>query len=154
MEIAWEQIKNGFLDFGFLTIFQSIESYANKIFNYDTVSDSYEVEGVNVIVSINAEEKQWLLTYEKDKSGDYFNTGQSIQKNHIKPTTLFKISCLLHIKFKKDEAFLQDFGKLNKLRNDIAHGGSKNLATKNNLINVLNILEEIGSIYCAVTPHN
>jgi CheY-like chemotaxis protein len=146
LDIAWQQIKSGFLDFGFLTIFQSIENYANIKFNYDRVSDSCEVEGVNVIESINSEEKQWILTYEKDKNGDYFKTVESIQKIHIKPTTLFKISCLLHIKFKKDEDFLKDFGKLNKLRNDIAHGGSNNLATQYNLISVLNILEEIRSV--------
>ena len=146
LAIAWEQIKNGFLDFGFLTIFQSIESYANKIFDYDTISYSYEVQGINVIETIDVDEKQWLLTYEKDKSGDYFKTGKSIQESHVKPTTLFKISCLLHLEFKKNDAYLQDFGKLNKLRNDIAHGSSKSLATKDDLINVINILKEIRKI--------
>jgi CheY-like chemotaxis protein len=146
LDIAWEQIKSGFLDFGFLTIFQSIESYANLIFKYDTLSYSYKVEENNVIENINPDEKQWLLTFENDISGDYFKTGKLIQKSHIKPTTLFKVSCILHLKLGKDDAFLKDFGKLNKLRNDIAHGGSSNLATKQNLISVLNLLEEIRSI--------
>lgn len=146
LDIAWEQIKSGFLDFGFLTIFQSIESYANLIFKYDTLSDSYKVEENNVIENINPDEKQWLLTFENDRSGDYFKTGKLIQKSHIKPTTLFKVSCLLHLKLRKDDAFLKDFGKLNKLRNDIAHGSSNNSATKQNLISVLNLLEEIRSI--------
>ena len=146
LDIAWEQIKSGFLDFGFLTIFQSIESYANLIFKYDTLSDSYKVEENNVLENINPDEKQWLLTFENDRSGDYFKTGKLIQKSHIKPTTLFKVSCLLNLKLRKDDAFLKDFGKLNKLRNDIAHGSSNNLATKQNLISVLNLLKEIRSI--------
>jgi CheY-like chemotaxis protein len=147
LAIAWEQIKNGFLDFGFLTIFQIIESYANLVFNYDEVSNNFKLNDNIVIENINESEKEWLLTYVSDRlNGDYFSTGILIQQSFIKPTTLFKVSCLLHLILRKDDAFLKGFGKLNKLRNDIAHGGSKNLATKDNLIDVLNILEEIRRI--------
>lgn len=146
LDIAWEQIKSGFLDFGFLTVFQSIESYANIIFNYDTISDNYKVEN-NIVIEKNSDiEKEWLLTFVNDFNGHYFFSRKSIQPSHREPTTLFKVSCLLHLKLGKDDSFLKAFGKLNKLRNDIAHGGSNNLATKENLISVLNILEEIRSI--------
>ena len=146
LDIAWEQIKSGFLDFGFLTVFQSIESYANIIFNYDTFSENYKVEDNIVVENYSDIEKEWLLTFVNDINGYYFFSRKSIQPSHREPTTLFKVSCLLHLKLRKDDAFLRDFGKLNKLRNDIAHGGSNNLATKENLISVLNILEEIRSI--------
>lgn len=146
LDIAWEQIKSDFLNFGFLTIFQSIESYANIIFNYDTISDNYKVEN-NIVIEKNSEiDKEWLLTFVNDFNGHYFFSRKSIQPSHREPTTLFKVSCLLHLKLGKDDSFLKAFGKLNKLRNDIAHGGSNNLATKENLISVLNILEEIRGI--------
>lgn len=146
LDIAWEQIKSDFLDFGFLTIFQSIESYANIIFNYDIISDNYKVEN-NIVIEKNSEiDKEWLLTFVNDFNGHYFFSRKSIQPIHREPTTLFKVSCLLHLKLGKDDSFLKAFGKLNKLRNDIAHGGSNNLATKENLISILNILEEIRSI--------
>jgi hypothetical protein len=147
LDIAWEQIKSEYLDFGFLTIFQSIESYANTVFNYDRISDTFEVSGNIVIKTINDSEKEWLLTFVRNNlDGDYFSSVKFVQQSHIKPTALFKISCLAHLIYQKNDAFLKDLGKLNKLRNDIAHGGSKKLATKENLISVLNILEEIRSI--------
>lgn len=146
LDIAWEQIKSDFLNFGFLTIFQSIESYANIIFQYDTFSTSYQVDDSIVIEFVSDVEKEWLLTFVHDPKGNYFLPRKSIQPSHREPTTLFKVSCLLHLKLRKDETFLKDFGKLNKLRNDIAHGSSNNLATKENLISVLNILEEIRGI--------
>jgi hypothetical protein len=143
LEIACEQIKSGFLDFGFLTIFQSIEQFANTTFKYNNVSNEYEVNEFIVIENSNESEREWLLTYVKDNNGDFFFTGKMIQDKRINPTTLYKISCILHLKFQKDDAFLKSFGKLNKLRNDIAHGSSRNIVTKDNLISVLNILEEI-----------
>lgn len=146
LDIAWEQIKSGYLDFGFLTIFQSVESYANSVFNYDRISDTFEVRGNVVIETINESKKEWLLTFVANHSGDYFSSVKFVQESHIKPTTLFKISCLAHLIYQKNDAFLKDLGRLNKLRNDIAHGSSNNLATKENLISVLNILEEIRSI--------
>jgi CheY-like chemotaxis protein len=146
LDIAWEQIKNEFLDFGFLTLYQSLESYANTMFHYDNISDTFKVNDTTVTENINLNdgEKEWLLTYNEDsRNGHYFSSGKLIQKSHIKPTALFKISCLLHIKYKKDDAFLKDFGKLNKLRNDIAHGGSKGFTTKDDLVKVLDIIKEI-----------
>src|SRR5690606_9287577 len=63
LDIAWELIKSDYLDFGFLTLYQCIESYANKIFNYDDVSDTYEIDGTITIDNINTEENEWILTH-------------------------------------------------------------------------------------------
>lgn len=144
LKMAWGQIKLGYLDFGFLTLFQSIENYANLLFQLDENSGNYEVEGILVIEKLNTEGRTWFLTYKKDgRNGDYFSIGEEVQKDYQKPTTLFKISCLLYIKYKKDDTFLRNFGKLNKLRNDIAHHGAKGNATKDDIIEILKIIKEI-----------
>ncbi len=144
LEMAWEQIKSGYLDFGFLTLYQSLESYANKIFYYDNVYNAYKIDETTVIQKISETENKWLLTYQKNpENGDYFSIGEKNQQSHIKPTTLFKISCLLYIKYKMDDTFLKNFGKLNKLRNDIAHHGAKGKTTKDDIIKILKIIKEI-----------
>ena len=143
MDIAWQQIKKGYLDFGFLTLYQCLESYANSTFNRDDCDDAYKINGTTVIESINDKEKEWLLTFNKNHlNGSYFSSGKITQGSNIEPTTLYKISCLLHLVYEKDDNFLQHFGKLNKLRNDIAHKGSKGLVFKENVIDILNIIEE------------
>lgn len=142
LDIAWEQIKRDYLDFGFLTLFQSIENIANKPYLIDEYNDS--LEGETTIDKTDSAKHEWLMTFVKDKqNGDYFSSGKFIQESHRKPTTLYKVSCLFKIKHKKDEAFLKEIGKLNKLRNDIAHGGTRNTATKEDLIKILKILGEI-----------
>ena len=139
LKIAWEQIKNNYLDFGFLTLFQTIESNANKLYLLDNDKDS--LEGEITIDKTDREEYEWLLTFEKDKqNGDYFSLRKSIQKNTKIPTTLYKISCLFKIKYQKDGNFLKEIGTLNSKRNKIAHNGAKGFTTKEDLIKILNIL--------------
>lgn len=151
LDIAWEQLKTGFLGFGFLTLFQSIENYANLIFKYDTFSGSYMMDEKIVIENINSNKKQWLLTLVKEKSGNYFKPGKSIEDKT--PTTLFKISCLIHLNLRKDDAYLRNFGKLNKLRNDIAHGNSNYSVTKEDLIIILDLIKDIRSTNNADSLH-
>ncbi len=144
LDIAWEQIKENYLDFGFLTLFQSIENIANKLYIIDDYNDS--LEGETTIDKTDSAKHEWLMTFVKDKqNGDYFSPGKLNQESQRKPTTIYKVSCLFKIKYKKDEAFLKKIGKLNKLRNDIAHGGTKNSATKEDLMKILSILGEIRS---------
>lgn len=142
LDIAWEQIKRNNLDFGFLTLFQSIESIANKLYSTDNYKDT--LEGEITIVKTDREQYEWLMTYKKDhQKGDYFSFGESMQESHRKPTALYMVSCLFKIKYQKDESFLKEIGSLNKRRNRIAHKGAKGFATKKDLIKILNILEEI-----------
>jgi DNA-binding NarL/FixJ family response regulator len=136
LDIAWEQIKTNYLDFGFLTLFQAVESFANKLYlSEDTL------EGVVTIDKSESEKHKWLMTFKKDNlNGSYFIFGESILDSFNKPTALYKVSCLFKIKYNKDEVFLKEFGKLNKLRNDIAHGTKRVSVKKKDLINILNIL--------------
>lgn len=144
LDMAWEQIRRSYLDFGFLTLFQCIESYANKLFYHDDVSDTYEMNGTTIIDCISDGQNEWVLTYNKDpKNGDYFSSGKEIQKSQQKPTTLYRASCLFHVNYQKGDAFLKDFGSLNKLRNDIAHHGAKGKTTKDDIEKILKIIKEI-----------
>ena len=143
LEVAWELIKKGFLDFGFLTLFQFIEYCANKLFKYDENLDIYTMNDTPVIEKYNNGYKKWRLTFNKDNiDGDYFSEEDSIQKDTQQPTTLYKVSCLLYLIYEKPNAFLQYFGKLNKLRNDIVHPG-KRKTDKNDLIELIKIIENI-----------
>lgn len=139
LKMAWELLKNGELDFGFFSLFLIIERYAKSIFK------SYNVKGTCVIKKINNQEKEWILTYNKDReNGGYFSSGSETKEKHEEPTTLFKVSCLLKLVYKRDDSFLKKVGELNKLRNDIAHGKSSGV-DEDNLIVLLNIIEEIRS---------
>lgn len=142
LDMAWEQISAGYLDFAFLTLFQSIENIANNLYKIDGTSDT--LENVVTIDKSSNLEHEWLLTYKKDHPKEsYFTSG--IVKNTIslQPTTLFKVSCMFHIVYKKDDAFLEKLGALNATRNKIAHKGSKNFATPNDLVLLLKILGEV-----------
>ena len=99
------------------------------------------MEGVVTIDKSESEKHKWLMTFKKDNlNGSYFIFGESILDSFNKPTALYKVSCLFKIKYNKDEVFLKEFGKLNKLRNDIAHGTKRVSVKKKDLINILNIL--------------
>lgn len=145
LDIAWEQIKNEYLDFAFLTLFQSVESIANKLY----IVEQYE-DYLDDVVTIDKTESnnfEWLLAYKEDhNNGSYFYSEKLYQNNKQKPTTLYKISCLFKIKYEKDDSFLKKIGSLNKIRNSIAHHGSKSFAEKENLIDLLQIIEELRSI--------
>jgi DNA-binding NarL/FixJ family response regulator len=146
LDIAWELIKRSYLDFGFLTLFQSIESISGQLYSLNPYQDSLEGE-VTIDRTVGDEsEWEWLMTYQKDiLNGGYFKFEKSLQTKNTNPTTLYKVSCLFKIKLQKDETFLKGIGRLNKLRNAIAHGGTRNSATKNDLIEILKILGEIRS---------
>ena len=77
-------------------------------------------------------------------NGDYFTSREKVEQHATqKPTALFKASCMLYFKYKKDDVFLQNFGKLNRMRNDIAHGKGIGIANHNKLIELLKIIKEI-----------
>jgi len=142
LEIAWEQVKTNNLDFGFLTLFQSIEGYSNKLYQIEGCQDS--IVGITTIDKTAADIYKWLLSFKEDKhNGSYFLTGSESKDKSIKPQTLFKISCLFKLKYDMDDVFLRRIGLLNKLRNKIAHDGVKSFTTTANLIETLKIIEEI-----------
>lgn len=142
LDMAWEQISNGYLDFGFLTLFQSIESIANKLYKYDEQED--RVEDVVTINKSSDEKHEWLMTYKKDyQNGSYFISEKNNNARSLQPTTLFKVSCMFKIIYDKDDIFLKRIGSLNDKRNNIAHKGPKGFATGHDLVELLMILGEI-----------
>ena len=144
LNIAWQQIERDDLNFGFLTLFQCIERLSNELYVLGDYNDS--IGGSVTIDKTVGEDSEWewMMTFKKNKlEGDYFSFGSIIQKNNIKPTALYKISSLLKLKLQKDEVFLKEVGRLNKIRNEIAHGATRCIVTKENLIKILNILGEI-----------
>jgi DNA-binding NarL/FixJ family response regulator len=144
LDISWELIKRNYLNFGFLTLFQSIENIANKLYSIDDYNDSLEGEKTIDKTVGEGAEWEWLMSFNADKrNGSYFTLGKSIQNSTTKPTALYKVSCLFKIKYQKEDAFLKEIGKLNKLRNDIAHGDTRNSATKKDLVEILKILSII-----------
>jgi CheY-like chemotaxis protein len=142
LDISWEQIKMNNLDFGFLTLFQSVESIANNLYLIRVYKDTLNGE---VTIGEKIKEKStWSMTYQRDIiNGSYFTLNESTQESSMQPTALYKVSCLFKIKYQKDEAFLKEIGKLNKLRNDIAHRVTKSSATKEDLMKILKIIGEI-----------
>lgn len=143
LDIAWELIKNEHLDLGYLTLFQAVERYAESAITYNNAFKTYELNDINIIEASDSFKNEWALTYNSDSSnGDYFSFGKSNQDSKRKPTTLFKISSILRFQLEKNDEFLKRFGKLNKIRNKIAHG-EKVKVTKEEIIDILKIIEEI-----------
>jgi len=143
LDMAWKQIKTGYLDFGYLTLFQIIEQYANK--TYDYRDDSIKIDGVkNFMIKKDGDNEIWKLTFNRDKiNGDYFSTGDEQKSKGVRANNLYKVSCLLKFIYKKDDAFLKEFGKLNDLRHKIAHKGAKGQANSEKIKKVLEIIKMI-----------
>lgn len=143
LDIAWSLIKLGKLDFGFLTLFQIIELYANKYYDYS--DNTIKIEGAKqFMIEPKGGKFEWKLRYNIDKTrGDYFSSGSELKKDKISVHNLFKASCVLSFIFKKEDNFLKRFGELNEVRNKIAHKGPKDYANSNNIIDVLDILKSI-----------
>lgn len=140
--IAWTQIENYQWQFAYLTLYQIIENYANKLYQEERYEDN--LMGVQTIDKSDSLTYDWILTYNRDSvNGDYFSSFKNSQRNDFKPTTLYKVSCLFHIKYNKNDSFLREIGVLNALRNQIAHKGSRTVVTKENLEKILLIILEI-----------
>ncbi len=121
LDSAWELIKSEHLDLGYLTLYQSIESYANNLYQIGDGKDT--INGTTVIDKSKVTSNIWKLTYKKDNiNGDYFTSNDQDQHKTQNPTTLFKVSCLFQFKYQYNTDQLKEIGKLNKIRNNIAHG--------------------------------
>jgi len=131
LDIAWNLIQQEHLDFGYLTLFQIIELYANQ--KYDYRDNSIEIEGVkNFMIEKNEDNEIWKLTFNDSNQRKYFFFGEEQKMKGKKVENLFKASCVFAFLFKKDNNFLEEFGSLNKLRHKIAHEGAKGQAKKEN----------------------
>ncbi|OFY06259.1 MAG: hypothetical protein A2W93_10030 [Bacteroidetes bacterium GWF2_43_63] len=145
LTIAWKLIYQEYLDFGYLILFQIIESYADSLFQSDESGEDCKINDIIVIKKIGDNKKEWALKHmHNGANGDYFTSREKVEQHATqKPTALFKASCMLYFKYKKDDVFLQNFGKLNRMRNDIAHGKGIGIANHNKLIELLKIIKEI-----------
>lgn len=140
LEVAWSLINEEKNDFTFLTLFQILENYADSKYNQRNNTLCVSGEFIQMI-----EEKDdvnlWKLKHIKEiRNGDYFANKTFKAEKSVSPTTLFKVSCLLAFGLKKDDAYLKHFGKLNKIRNYIAHQGAKGFANHRDIIDLLEII--------------
>ncbi|HLO55538.1 MAG TPA: hypothetical protein VK169_14690 [Saprospiraceae bacterium] len=144
LDIAWNLIVNEQLDFGYLTLFQIIEVYANQ--KYDYRDNSIELDGVkNYMIEADDDNEIWKLTFNRDnRNGDYFSCGDE-QKSlgGVRANTLYKASCILKYKYERNDSFLKEFGNLNDLRHKIAHEGVKGQARIENIKKILEIIQRI-----------
>lgn len=150
LNTAWQLVKSEHLDMGYLTLFQIIESYANELYQSGDGVDNDLIGGVEVIDKSNKDKNIWKLEFKEDNKGDYFSTSTSEQEKTQRPTTLFKVSCLFHFKYDSKNEDLQKIGKLNKLRNNIAHGkkvpkNKKQHSTKDDIKKLLELIKTIRS---------
>ncbi len=144
LKLSWELLKRGYLDFGFLTLFQSVESYANKLY---TTGISQDILDGKVTIDKSKEGVyEWIMTYREDfQNGDYFFSEKKEQERTRNPTTLFKVSCLLGVKYKMDDSFLKRIGYLNARRNKIAHKGARKFVSVDDLKEILRLIAVIRS---------
>lgn len=141
LEIAWSLINEEKYDFAYLTLFQILEAYADKKYNIKTNSIQLHGDEFCVIEDLG-DEKEWKLKFVDTKDGKYFIIKNIRTNSTNAATALFKLSCLLAFQFQKDNEFLKYFGKLNKIRNKIAHDGAKGFALKekDSLLKLLDII--------------
>lgn len=142
LEMSWELFDSGNFDFGYLSLFQSIENFAVKL--YITTDEQDTFDGETVINKVDKSDQKWLLEYVSDNNnGDYFKSSNFKSSNEHKPTTLYKVSCLFKIRYDKDDVFLKKIGQLNSIRNRIAHNGAKEFAKVGSVKEILKIMSEI-----------
>ncbi|MFE2861764.1 response regulator [Sphingobacterium multivorum] len=146
LDSAWEQIKNGYLDYGYLILFQVVEFYSNLLFMNLGTSGNWGILGETVIENLGDGIAEWKLKYNKDKrNGSYFTSCNETQQSDSMPTTLFKISCLAKFKYHKEDSFLKFLGRLNNLRNGIAHRGGRNSVKIQDIKDLLDFLKILRS---------
>lgn len=141
LEIAWNLTKQVQLDFAYLTLFQIIELYANKKYNYN--DNSIELNGVKTkMIELVGDKEKWKLTFNRDNTkGDYFSSGEELKSKGVSANNLYKTSCFLKYVYKKDDTFLKEFGNLNDLRHDIAHKGAKGQVKSEEIKKALEIIK-------------
>lgn len=136
ISVASKLIEQDELDYAYFTLYLILESFANESFGknddyFKCFDQEYSVK----------EGDEWLLKYNEDiKNGSYFSNEK--EESEKLRTTLFKVSCILKFLLGKSNPELKEFGKLNKLRNDIAH--DKHHSTNKEFIcKVLKLIQEL-----------
>ena len=127
--------KGGSLDYAFLNLYGIVENYVKCVTRSKgkTVDIVYHRE-INI-----RDVNHWKLTY--DKRG-FFTRKENLFADNIQFGTLAKFSALLGHVYRKNDKVLKEFGRLNKLRNDTAHGARKKV-TKADFDSLLHLVETI-----------
>jgi hypothetical protein len=142
VDIAWNLLKSRQTDLAYLLLFQILEKYASR--EYDFKNDEIRVDGalIKVIEEIPTPLSwKWLITY--DDAIKSFTSATTIITEKKSVQMLAKFSSILYLKFSKNDQELKDFSNLNSIRNDIAHSGPQNFATVPHIIDILKIIKEI-----------
>lgn len=141
LDLSWELLKNERNDFAFLTLFQVIELYAK--YEYQIDGNIEKLRSINKTM-FDKMTGQWELTFDETKG--YFLKATNPNGGNHSRDAFFKISAILAYILNKGESFLKKFGKLNKIRNDIAHEGAKKFTSIEDIKELLAIITEFREI--------
>lgn len=126
INIAWELLISGKLNYAYLTLYQSIERHGSVEWNSienSILTGSGNVKIIDPALSSDPLQSDCKLKYVNENNGSYFKIANDLRSNNQSVTALIKISAICAFRLGKDDIFLKRLGKLNKLRNDIAHDG-------------------------------
>jgi hypothetical protein len=147
LEISFELLKKSandlkYLNLAYLTYFQILEDYVgqHENFRFDYNTGNAFVNTNTLVIDGNT--KEWELKFIKKgiEKYDYFEIGK--ETNDKNWSSLSQISLVLVFKFNKDNVYLQNWGKLNYVRNTKAgHGGNGGFVTINEIKELLEIVE-------------
>jgi CheY-like chemotaxis protein len=127
LNIAWDLLVSGNLNYAYLTLYQSIEKHAAIEWNMtdnSMLTSSGIIKIIDSALSTDPLLSNCLLKHFSDSSrGGYFKNISELIDNRQSVTTLIKVSGICAFRLGKNDVFLNRLGQLNKLRNDIAHEG-------------------------------
>ena len=150
LEIAFKLLKQSeetkYKNYAYLAYYQILEDYSNRNENFEY--DKNVGWFVDNIPIIDENSKEWKLIFcHKSKNREhfhYYKKGKAIvtDKNEYKNISVFpKVSFILAYKFKKENFFLIEWGRLNHLRNTVAaHGGKDKTVTVKDINSLLKIV--------------
>ena len=145
LEMASELLDNNYINFAYITIFQLIEQEIKKLFIREFDQKEIKLDEEVVYFYVGDDRVDSVLEFVKTPPGesDYFKFNENDEKStkEFQVGTLFYISCYLLLKANKDEAYLKQFAKKNKLRNAIAHNVKDVNVTDQDVLFLLDLID-------------
>lgn len=151
IQVAFELLQNTtenpkYFSFAFLTYHQILEDYCNQQENITKDNLGVYVIKNNILIQVihtSRTSQTWELSLRQSPSGyKYFENAPSRQDRRQKATSLALISFILSFKFNHGNLELNDWGRLNNLRNtEAAHGGNTSNISISDIQSIIKIVE-------------
>jgi CheY-like chemotaxis protein len=151
LDIAFELLKKSannkkYLNLAYLSYYHILEDYANQTENFKHERDTNDVYINTNCLVIDGHTNEWKLKFIKGESEtnrvpyNFFKIEDNIND---KPwTSLAKVSFILVFKFNQGDQELQDWGRLNEIRNSKAgHGNNRDAVTISEVFELLKLVE-------------